>query len=91
MPQSTALLSYHTDTGQGVAGPPLLHLNRLNRGNPVVILRKPVGPPEAKVVRREVAGVPRVEVVGRSKDKVEEIFWDTVTQIRADLAGVPRK
>ena len=87
MPQSTALLSYHTDTGQGVAGPPLLHLNRLNRGNPVVILRKP----EAKVVRREVAGVPRVEVVGRSKDKVEEIFWDTVTQIRADLAGVPRK
>ena len=47
--------------------------------------------PEAKVVRREVAGVPRVEVVGRSKDKVEEIFWDTVTQIRADLAGVPRK
>jgi len=87
LPQSTALLSYHTDTGQGVAGPPLLHLNRLNRGNPVVILRKP----EAKVVRREVAGVPRVEVVGRSKDKVEEIFWDTVTQIRADLAGVPRK
>ena len=87
MPQSTALLSYHTDTGQGVAGPPLLHLNRLNRGNPVVILRKP----EAKVVRREVAGVPRVEVVGRSKEKVEELFWDTITQVRADLAGVPRK
>ena len=29
--------------------------------------------PDAKVVRRELAGVPRVEVVGRSKEKVEEI------------------
>ena len=47
--------------------------------------------PEAKVVRREVAGMPRVEVAGVSKDKVEELFWDTVTQVRADLAGVPRK
>ena len=28
--------------------------------------------PEAKVVRRELAGVPRIEVVGRSKEKVEE-------------------
>ena len=28
--------------------------------------------PDAKVVRRELAGVPRVEVVGRSKEKVEE-------------------
>ena len=46
--------------------------------------------PEAKVVRRELAGVPRVEVVGRSKEKVEELFWDTITQLRADLAGVPR-
>ena len=42
-------------------------------------------------MRRELAGVPRVEVVGRSKEKVEEIFWDTVTQVRADLAGVQRK
>jgi len=32
-----------------------------------------------------------VEVVGRSKEKVEEIFWEAVTQVRADLAGVPRK
>ena len=47
--------------------------------------------PEAKVVRRELAGVPRVEVVGLSKEKVEETFWDTITQVRADLAGVPRK
>jgi hypothetical protein len=28
---------------------------------------------------------------GVSKDKVEELFWDTVTQVRAELAGVPRK
>jgi hypothetical protein len=38
-----------------------------------------------------LAGLPRVEVVGRSKEKVEELFWDTITQVRADLAGVPRK
>ena len=47
--------------------------------------------PEAKVVRRELAGVPKIEVVGLSKEKVEELFWDTVTQVRAELAGVPRK
>jgi hypothetical protein len=35
--------------------------------------------PEAKVARRELAGAPRVEVVGLSKEKVEETFWDTVT------------
>jgi hypothetical protein len=47
--------------------------------------------PDAKVVRRELAGVPKVEVVGRSKEKVEELFWETITQVRADLAGVSRK
>jgi hypothetical protein len=47
--------------------------------------------PDAKVVRRELTGVPKVEVAGRSKEKVEELFWDTITQVRADLAGVPRK
>jgi hypothetical protein len=47
--------------------------------------------PEAKVVRRELTGVPKVEVVGLSKEKVEELFWDTINQVRADLAGVPRK
>ena len=47
--------------------------------------------PEAKVVRRELAGVPSVEVVGLSQEKVEEMFRDTITQVRADLAGVPRK
>ena len=43
------------------------------------------------MVRRELAVVPKIEVVGLSKQKVEELLWDTVTQIRADLAGVPRK
>ena len=47
--------------------------------------------PEATVVRREMAGVPKIEVVGLSKEKVEEIFWEAVTQARAELAGVPRK
>jgi hypothetical protein len=47
--------------------------------------------PDAKLVRRELAGVPRVEVVGLSKEKVEELFWDTITQVRADLAGIPGK
>jgi hypothetical protein len=47
--------------------------------------------PDAKVVRRELAGIPTVEVAGLSKDKVEALFWDTITQVRADLAGVPRK
>lgn len=47
--------------------------------------------PEAKVVRRELAGEPKIEVVGSSKEKVEEIFWAAVTQARADLAGVTWK
>ena len=47
--------------------------------------------PEATVVRREPTGVPKIELVGSSKDKVEELFWETVTQVRAELAGVPRK
>ena len=46
---------------------------------------------EATVVRRELAGVPKIEVVGRSKEKVEEMFWEAVTQARAELAGVIRK
>ena len=47
--------------------------------------------PHAKVVRRELAGVPKVEVVGLSKEKVEELFWETITQVRADLAGLSQK
>lgn len=46
--------------------------------------------PEAKVVRRELASIPRVEVAGLSREKVEELFWDTISDVRADLAGVPR-
>ena len=38
-----------------------------------------------------VAGVPKVEVVDLSKEKVEELFWDTITQVRADLAGSPQE
>ena len=47
--------------------------------------------PEATVVRRELAGVPRVEVVGLSREKVEEVFWDAITQSPAHLAGIERK
>jgi hypothetical protein len=47
--------------------------------------------PQAKVVRRELAGVPRIEVAGVSKDEVEALFWETVTQVRAELAGIFRK
>jgi len=36
--------------------------------------------PDAKVVRRELAGVPKVEVIGRSKEKVEKLVWDTITR-----------
>jgi hypothetical protein len=39
------------------------------------------------VVRRELAGAPRIEVAGVSKEKVEELSWDTITQVRAELAG----
>ena len=42
-------------------------------------------------MRRELTGAPKIEVIGVSKDKVEEIFWDAVTQARADLAGIQRK
>jgi hypothetical protein len=47
--------------------------------------------PDAMVVRRELAGIPRVEVVGLSKQNLEELFWDTITQVKADLARVSRK
>ena len=42
------------------------------------------------MVRRKWPGS-KVEVVGLSKEKVEELLWDTITQVRADLAGVPVK
>jgi hypothetical protein len=47
--------------------------------------------PEATVVRRELTGAPKIEVFGLSKEQVEELLWDAVTQARAEVAGVPRK
>ena len=47
--------------------------------------------PDTKVVRRKLAGVPKVEVAGLSKEFVEVLFWDTITQIRAELAEVSKK
>ena len=38
--------------------------------------------PEATVVRRELAGCRRSRWMGSSKEKVEELFWETVTQVR---------
>ena len=43
------------------------------------------------MVHRELVGVPEVELVGLSKEMVEEIFWDAITQVRADLAGIQQK
>jgi hypothetical protein len=43
--------------------------------------------PDATVLRRELAAVPSVEVVGPSWEKVEELFWNTITQVRAELDG----
>ena len=64
-----------------------------NRSRPVASFAQWTGEalPEAKVVRRELARVPKIEVVGLPKEKVEELLWDTVTQVRADLAGVPEE
>jgi hypothetical protein len=30
--------------------------------------------------------LPKVEVVGLPNEKVEELFWDTITQVRAEQA-----
>ena len=43
------------------------------------------------MVRPELAGGTQDRGGRASKEKVEELFWDTITQVRADLAGVPRK
>jgi hypothetical protein len=47
--------------------------------------------PDAKVMRRELARDTHGRPSGLSKEKVEELFWDTITQLRADLATVSRK
>ena len=44
--------------------------------------------PEATVVRRELAGGRRSSG-GPVEEKVEELFWETVTQVRAELRAYP--
>ena len=39
--------------------------------------------PDVQVVRREIAGMPHVQVIGLSKEKVEQALFDTVVEIRA--------
>jgi len=39
-------------------------------------------------VRREIAGMPHVEVIGLSKEKVEQALFDTVVEIRERLEGI---
>jgi hypothetical protein len=46
--------------------------------------------PEPKMVGREVAELPKIEVVGLSEEKVAGLFGDTITQVRRSiLAGIP--
>ena len=44
--------------------------------------------PEVQVVRREIAGMPHVQVIGLSKEKVEQALFDTVVEIRERLEGI---
>ena len=60
------------------------------RGRTLRRLRHPSGVVDRGGIARG-HGVPKIEVVGRSKEKVEEIFWEEVTQVRAELAGMPWK
>jgi hypothetical protein len=41
-------------------------------------------------MHRKVAGVPKVEVVGLSKEKVEELFWDVITRSGPTWRASPR-
>ena len=67
------------------------------RGRTVRRLRHPPGVVDRRRPARGQGGAPGTDRGaedrgGRaSKEKVEEIFWDAVTQVRADLAGIPRK
>jgi hypothetical protein len=47
--------------------------------------------PRDRVDDDGVRGVAKVEVASLSKEKVRNSFWDTITQVRVDLARVPRK
>jgi hypothetical protein len=44
--------------------------------------------PEVQVVRHEISGMPHVEVIGLSKQKVEQALYDTVVAIREQLEGI---
>ena len=44
--------------------------------------------PEVQVVRCEISGMPHVEVIGLSKEKVEQALFDTVVEIREKLEGI---
>ena len=44
--------------------------------------------PEVQVVRGEIAGMPHVQVIGLSKEKVEQALLDTVVEIRERLKGI---
>ena len=46
--------------------------------------------PDVQVVRREISGMPHVEVIGLSKEKVEQALFDTVVAIREKLEGIKR-
>ena len=67
------------------------------RGRTVRRLRHPPGVVDRGGAARGQGGAPGTgrgaedRGGGPSKEKVEEIFWEAVTQARADLAGVPRK
>jgi hypothetical protein len=46
--------------------------------------------PDGKVVRGELAAGAEDRGVRPVEGEVEELSWETITQVRADLAGVPR-
>ncbi len=47
-------------------------------------------PDDQGSARRTGPEYPGVEVAGLSREKVEEMFSDTIDQVRADLAGLSR-
>ena len=65
------------------------HNRREGAGSPEA--RRVAALSEATLVRRATGRVPKVEVVGRSVEGMDEMFWATITQFRTDLAGVSRK
>ena len=56
-------------------------VGRGHRGPGTLKAPQPEALPDVEVARREL-GVLEVELAGLSKEKVEEVFWDAVTQAR---------